>query len=297
VILRTIAVLLLLAAASSSAEKPQRTSLTLRCQFKVMSHHWGDQYTCIGRDVVVGSYDTYVIGISGVHLDGKTDKDVEAIYFEGQRTVFIPFGLSTWFPNLRTLNIQESGLTYLNRTTFRDYENLRYIHLDRNTIEYVDRKAFRYLTELEGLSLAANRIRYLDSDMLRGLTNLKYFSVGRNEIEVIPSGLFQDNVNLEQIFFYGNRIRMIGENLVRPTRGLKIAGFEGNICTDIFFNEGSGIVEKLTTEFRANCGVNCIKAKTAAITEIENLVRENLRLNEKVMSNKVEKQSLRLNCD
>jgi hypothetical protein len=104
-------------------------------------------------------------------------------------------------------------------------------------------------------------------------------------------------VNLERIFFYGNNIRVIGENLVRPTTGLKVASFQGNVCTGVFFFGETDIVGRLTTEFTQNCGVNCTKAKTAVDSEIEKLVKDNLKLNNKLMSMKMEKQSLKMRCE
>lgn len=262
----------------------------------MMFHYMGQQYTCVGQNIVVNTFDTYVTGAIGTHMPGKTDKDVEAIYFNGQRTTFIPMKLSTPFPNLVVLNVEQSGLASINQTTFKGQTQLKFIQLNGNLIEYVPRKTFYGLTNLEWLGLASNKIRFLYSDMLQGLTELKRFSASGNPIEVIGSSFFRDNTKLELVYFQKTKLRMIGSNLVRLLTGLKIANFDGNLCTNINLQMDSDINNKLTKEFAEKCAVDCSKAFNTAFGTIAELTRDNLKLNRQMMSNKMEKQSMQFIC-
>jgi hypothetical protein len=50
-------------------------------------------------------------------MTGKGNSDVECVYVLGQRTTFIPYNITTPFNGrVRALRIEDSGLTYVNRT-------------------------------------------------------------------------------------------------------------------------------------------------------------------------------------
>ena len=262
----------------------------------MMVHYMGPpQYTCVGQNVVVETFNTYVSSATGRHMDGKTNKDVKAIYFNEQRTTFIPLRFSP-FPNLVIMNIEKSGLTYLNQTTFKDLTQLKYIQLDGNMIEYVPRKTFYGMDNLEWIGLAGNKIRFLYSDMLVGLTELRRFSASENPIEEIGSGFFRDNTKLQYVYFYKTKLRMIGSKLVRMLPNLEIANFEGNVCTNINLQRDPNMGGKLTTEFTQKCGIDCSRALLASEDTIQDLTNENGKLNREIISIKIEKQSMRFNC-
>lgn len=291
-----IAVFLLSVVGTTMARSSQGIPIILNCKYEMVAHYWGPMYTCVGQNVVVDTFDTYVTGAVGKHLDGRSDRDVEAIFFENQRTTFIPLKFSTPFPNLVALRVQMSGLTTVNQTTFANQGRLRYIHLDNNKIEFIPKKTFYNLTNLEWISLGTNKIKVLNTDMLRGLTELRYFCASNNQIETIGSSLLRDNVKVEEIFFYNNKLRMIGWSLVRLLTDLKKARFDGNICTNINIMGDSDISDQLTSEFAQKCSVSCTKTFAGANNKIEKLMDQNQKLIRTMMSNKLEKQSMKFNC-
>lgn len=292
-----IAVLMLSVVGTTIARSSQGVPIMLNCKYEMFAHYWGPMYTCVGQDVVVDTFDTFVTGAVGKHLDGRSDRDVEAIYFKNQRTTFIPLKLSTPFPNLVAIRVQMSGLTIVNQTTFANQGRLRYIHLDNNKIENIPKKTFYNLTDLQWISLGFNKIKTLNPDMLRGLTELRYFSASNNQIEIIGSSLFRDNVKIEEIFFYNNKLRMIGWSLVRLLNDLKKAQFDGNVCTNINIIGDSDISDQLTSEFSQKCAVSCPKSFAGANNKIEKLMDQNQKLIRTMMSNKLEKQSMKFNCE
>ncbi|KAG5667836.1 hypothetical protein PVAND_015805 [Polypedilum vanderplanki] len=243
---------------------------TLECDYAVLRHYWGEMYTCLARNLVTRHHYDYIVNATGDHLEGKTDRDVKAIFILGQRTPFIPYNITSPFGgSVVALRVENSGLRYVNRTL--NYEGkLEFIHLENNLIEEVPAWALRGMTELKWLSLRNNRIRYLEGTLLRGMTKLIRFSVSNNLIEVVPSGLFHDNVALQEILFYNNKIRMIGWKLVSTIPNLKIAAFLGNPCTKVSIYDGVNIVDRLTTEFRSKCSVDCRKAEAAIKMQKEN---------------------------
>src|SRR5690349_24751878 len=130
------------------------TPLTLNCKFEMEKHYWGEQYTCIGQNVDISRYDTYVAQVTGNHLPGKTIKDVQTFHIDNERALFIPFNLNTTFPSLVALRIESSELRYLNATTFRALSQLTHIHLVDNELETIPKKTFHNLQALTYLSLS-----------------------------------------------------------------------------------------------------------------------------------------------
>lgn len=291
-----LAAVLLSMVGTLTAQLTQGSPITLNCKYEMVAHFWGPQYTCIGQNVVVDTFDTYVSGVSGTHMDGKGTRDVKAVFFENQRTTFVPLMLSKIFPNLEAMRIQASGLKTVNQTSFSNSGGLKYIHLDDNKIEFIPKKTFYNLTDLEWISIGANKIKAIHPDMLRGLTELRYFSASKNEIEVVGSSLLRDNVKVEKILFYNNKLKMIGWSLVRLLVDLKKARFDGNVCTNINISDESDISNQLTNEFAQKCSVSCLKTFNEFDIRIENLMDQSQKLSRKMMSNKLEKQSLKFNC-
>lgn len=119
------------------------------------------------------------------------------------------------------------------------------------------------MTEFRWISFRNNRIRYLESGLLHGMTKLWRFSASRNRIEVIPTGFFRDTTELREMYFYNNRIRMVGWRLTNWLKGLKVAAFYGNPCTEISIYDGVDITAKLTREFQTKCSVDCRHAEIA----------------------------------
>lgn len=297
---RSFAVVLLLSAIStfSGYNVQAGTTMTLDCIYRMEQHAWGSQYTCVAQRAVVTSFETYVTEAKGEHIEGKTNDDVQAIYFVNQTTRYVPLDLAKPFPNIIALRMQKSGLKFINQTTFKKQRMFRFIQLDDNEIEFIPKKTFWGQRNLESLSISGNRIKRIDSDMLLGLRNLKYFYANGNSIAVIGSSLFRDNTNLEEIFFANNKIRMIGPQLVSRIKELKFARFDGNLCTVINLHQPTtNIVDTLTTEFTQKCAVNCDKAFNAAFNEVEDLMNQSEMLRKASFTIKMEKETLTYECN
>lgn len=292
---RTFVAVLLLSVVGA-LDASEGTPMTLNCMFQMEKHYWGEQYTCIGQNVTTDRYDTYITQVTGSHMPGKSMKDVRTIHFQNQKTIFIPMNMNSMFPLLSALRIESSELRYLNQSTFKDMRQLTHIHLVDNKVEVVP--PFNSLQALIYLSLSGNKIRYIDSEMLIGVKNLRFFFIADNEIEVIGSSLFRNNAKLEEISFAHNRIRMIGTKLVVPITDLKLARFDGNVCTNIDLRYVPNITFKLTAEFGQKCNVVCpSRAFDSSNYELDNLLRLNLKLKTQTTSARNEKQSLRYNCE
>lgn len=290
---RSFAVVLLLSAISTFGgyNVEAGMAMTLDCIYRTEQHAWGSQYTCVAQKAVVTSFETYVTGAKGDHLQGKTNDDVQAIYFVNQTTRFVPLDFTKPFPNMVALRMQKSGLKFVNQTTFKNQRMLRFIQLDDNEIGVIPKKTFWGQRNLESLSISGNRIKRIDSDMLLGLRNLKYFYANGNSIAVIGSSLFRDNTNLEEIFFANNKIRMVGPQLVSRLKELKFARFDGNLCTVISLQQPTtNIVDTLTTEFTQKCAVNCDKSFRAAFDEVEDLMSESEVLRKESFTIKLDQQ-------
>lgn len=82
-----------------------------------MRHYWGEMYTCITRNLVTRHHYDRIVNVTGDHLNGKGNGDVECVYVLGQRTPFIPYNITTPFGGrVRALRVEDSGLRYVNRT-------------------------------------------------------------------------------------------------------------------------------------------------------------------------------------
>lgn len=99
----------------------------------------------------------------GDHKEGKTNEDVEALYFNHTTVHHFPKGLDKIFPNLKAVQIVKCGLKAISRN---DLVGLK---------------------KISGLFLNFNQLRLLQNDLFEGFENLKVIWLNDNKLEFVSS--------------------------------------------------------------------------------------------------------------
>lgn len=92
-------------------------TIILDCTYSMRS--WaivGSVYQCSPRIIQLDQTRT-VVGVSQNHLAGKSDQDVEAIFFDSQPIDLIPKDVDLFFTNLETLIIWSSPIKSVTNLT------------------------------------------------------------------------------------------------------------------------------------------------------------------------------------
>lgn len=172
--------------------------------------------------------------MSGEHLAGKTDVDVEQIWFHNGTMLFIPSGMGTIFNNVKSINIGDLvsltslGTKSIQRINFENFENLEGIAIVSSEIKKIDKDALWDLPNLQFFMAYANRLKFLNERTFERNPNLKRVAFISTELEEMPQLLFKYNLLLEYVAFYNGLIRGFSEQVFRSNGKLNMATFRSN---------------------------------------------------------------------
>lgn len=199
----------------------------LKCKFEYFLSH----YSCTVEGFVATNDHVKIEKITGQHLSGKTDADVENLYFEHQNVPYLPLGLDERFINLKSMSVINSSVAHINN------EALKMINLIDLTFEYNDIKdvaenTFQNLRQLKSLNLASNHIAKLHLNTFKNMNELKTLNLNWNQLESLDAGVFNDCKNLQTLYLRQNKLSIIDKTILDPLEGLQYIYMQGNVCVD-----------------------------------------------------------------
>ncbi|CAG9810509.1 unnamed protein product [Chironomus riparius] len=133
-------------------------------------------YQCAVQNAVnITSLDAaQVDGISGTHLPGYYNDNVEAFTSTLGQIHYFPRGLNRFFKNLKGLQISSSGLKEVHQSDLKDHTHLKNLFLSFSDLEILEENLFEFNPNLEMISLGDNKITHIHANVLDKLNNLKY---------------------------------------------------------------------------------------------------------------------------
>lgn len=248
-------------------------ALDINCGFSKHS----DGYNCQALAFIVNQPNMTITGVKGNHMTGSKNNDVEVMYVTSNYQMdYIPFGLSSVFPNLNKFDVQTTSLAYISKDSFKGLNNLKSINFLSGEIEKIPGDTFSELIYLQTLNLRSNKIQKFEEETFSSLENLKFLYLHDNKIFMVQSKLLINNVNLEIINFSNNNLRIIGSELMTNLNNLKNLNFEGNVCVNKNYKNGFNKLE-ITKEIM-------IKCSNPFEDQIDGLKKANKELNTTVYS-------------
>lgn len=145
--------------------------------------------------------------ITGQHLDGKSDEDVDTIdgrYTDSNVKTF-PANFCEKFINVKRININEIGLEEIDENSFKNCQNLEVLFLNENKIKKISKNAFASLPKLTNLLISRNQLTELDQELFQNLPSLKDLILSENQLQTLPDGIFSSLINLEHLNLSQNR--------------------------------------------------------------------------------------------
>lgn len=227
-----------------------------------------DGYNCQVQKLHIDQPATDITDVSGNHLKGKTNDDVQVFYIPSSNCIqFLPTNVSQVFKHIEKYEVAEGRVVSISENDFRDFAFLRTLEIRKNPLSMILDGTFRSLSRLETLILSDNRIRRLESRTLEKLSSLKKLFLTGNLLETLPSGLFANNLLLEEIDLSFNRLRAIEPEILSPLKLLKAIQLEGNFCTSQSFF-GKIPLDKLRDEFASKCIGKAELVESSKLTEM-----------------------------
>jgi Leucine-rich repeat (LRR) protein len=142
--------------------------MEIKCKFGglIWSRTNVSYYGCEVKEASITEPGTEIKGFDGEHQQGKTNFDVENLWFNNTSVEHFPRGLSKIFPNLKVLDIKNCGLKKISRNNLKGLEDLEVICIRSNNLRSLPSDLFKGMTNLKDIFLCGNKLEFLSSKLL-----------------------------------------------------------------------------------------------------------------------------------
>lgn len=138
-------------------------SVSVECNFT----DFKSLYTCESEGLETDDQDSFITEVIGLHLNETTNKDVQQLYVSKSPSLeYFPGGLSSFFPNLESIRVKDSGLKYIFKSDLAGLSKLKFFSAVKNQIETIGPQLFQDSTLLEEIHLESNKISSISEDLL-----------------------------------------------------------------------------------------------------------------------------------
>jgi hypothetical protein len=174
--------------------------LTIECTFRMES--WPEinsVYTCYTKTVTNVGVNS-ITSLTGTHLSGKKNVNVEAVHFDANSMSSFPANLNSYFPNLKLIKMSGLRLTTVSANDFKNFPNLIVFALRTTPIDSIPSNLFANNRNLRYVAIAS-------MDSLR--------HIGRNVINLsnLKTANFQNNACVNQLASNRNDVITLNSNL------------------------------------------------------------------------------------
>lgn len=148
-------------------------SINIDCHFFLSPFGKNSEiYQCDTKSLNVEA-PSIVSNISGAHLDGKKNSDVERLKIENQVCHFMPSGFDSFFPNLKSLRIVSTGLKKISLQDLKPFPLLEFIEIYANDVSSLQTDIFSSTLRLTSINFQDNKINKIGRDLLAPLKHLR----------------------------------------------------------------------------------------------------------------------------
>lgn len=195
-------------------------------------------------------------GISGTHIIGFGDADVELVQMYIGSTTIVPRIICTKFPNIGYFSLVGAGITSIGDTAFDGCLHVKSISLTMNRISSVSENAFVNNSNVETIGLSHNNLATLPENVFANQRNLVHLDLDNNPFQNIPAGLFRPLENVITIRMDGTRTTTINNQWFAQNSALRY----------LYLNNNAIVVNANT--FVGMTGLNRLYMNNNGITDI-----------------------------
>lgn len=155
---------------------------------------------------------------------------MKIVKIDVKKTVYLPSGLSDFFPNINEYYVMSSELKFIVRSDFRGLENLNSLSFYLNSIESIPDDTFFDLIHLTLLSFSNNKLKDIPLLAFHNLRKLEDLYLQYNQIEYISKETFKTNNQLKYLILIGNNLKALSADLVYSLPNLVLLELENCSC-------------------------------------------------------------------
>lgn len=182
----------------------QTSGVIFDCTFSVVNWNYiANAYQC-RVTVVVSGNENILLNVTGKHVSGKGNFDVETINVMNQDQKYIPRPIASIFPNLRGLQWYKSNLWEITANDLQPFPYLMNLNLEQNKLMSLEADLFIFTPRLRVVNFNGNFLYHVGVDLL-AITKLPFLTEAR----------FQSNPCYNDYELSQSRIAIMNEQLSR----------------------------------------------------------------------------------
>lgn len=213
----------------------------------------GPTYGCFLNDLNIRQENFVVENITGSHVFGKSNEDIEGISFRDGVMVSLPRNFGKFFTNLRILTVF-ADTRRISRSNFLSMERLQSIGFFNSSMIKFDENSLWDLPQLQIFTLDNSKLKSLHAAMFSRNHQLKSVEVLSNAmLRSLPGSLFENNLLLDRVSFDKNAIEFIDDDVFKTNAKLRVVSLKGNRLRHLsenLFRNTIGLSEVILSENR-----------------------------------------------
>ena len=158
------------------------SSIEIVCQFSL--NNWDDfvknPYRCWVRSVSKVN-ETVITRISGTHIDGRSNSDVNFFECVNIAVGFVPSNIDAFFPNIESIQFYETKLTSISANDLNQFPYLKSLYLGNNKISILEGDLFDGTPNLRLINFVHIPLQNISQNLIDGLDQLEraaFFNAG-----------------------------------------------------------------------------------------------------------------------
>lgn len=199
-----------------------QNAVTVDCNYLI----FGGEYVCSLNGIEVTD-PTAEVTFGGIHLDGRTELEVDVVWILDSNTPFMIQSIFTTFPNINELTIEESNLQSI---SIPANSSVEWLFLYGNNISRLEAGTLQapILFYFEAID---NGILAIDGGFFDQAPDTRYIDLSVNNITELAAGSFAPGAVL--IDLYRNGLAVIEEGLFVNNSILVALYLDRNVIVDI----------------------------------------------------------------
>lgn len=227
--------------------------IEFECRFEVEL-----DYFCHAKNVDIESRNVKIKNVKGDHKLNLTNLDVTFLKVINQSMRVLPQNLSKFFPNLKSVWIENSKLNVLESESFKGFSEIEELIIKSNFFKKIGDETFDNLVKIQIINLSFNSIEKLSEKAFEKLTSLKSLNLSHNKLTVLKVEIIPAKNVIETFDFNHNQLTSIDPQIIKLLKSAKLIDFKGNKCISSHYDQTNND-EKKVMEIFGEISFKCIE--------------------------------------
>lgn len=150
------------------------------CEFIIVEWTMIEKAYACSPELIKSKNENTLESIRGEHMEGKSNEDVQFLYFQNLNMSRLPKDIDKIFPNVEGIEFHNANLSTISADDLKPYPKLLVFSSYFNKIGSLDGDTFKYNPKLKWANFHSNQIKHVGHDLLKDLKDLEFVNFEKN---------------------------------------------------------------------------------------------------------------------